>query len=48
LRINGDRRSLHLATADFLPGLVAAANFMRLSLRKAGRDLRFLFFILQA
>jgi hypothetical protein len=30
-----NRRSLHCATPDFLSGLVALANFMRLSLRKA-------------
>ena len=28
-------RSLHYATPDFLSSLVALANFMRLSLRKA-------------
>jgi hypothetical protein len=30
-----NRRSLHSATPDFLLGLVALANFMRLSLLKA-------------
>jgi hypothetical protein len=30
-----DRRSLHCATPDFLSSLVALANFMRPSLRKA-------------
>jgi hypothetical protein len=30
-----NRRSLHYATPDFLSRLVALANFMRLSLRKA-------------
>jgi hypothetical protein len=28
-------RSLHFATTDFLSGLMALANFMRLPLRKA-------------
>jgi hypothetical protein len=32
---NGNRRSLHYATPDFLLSLVALANFMRLSLLKA-------------
>jgi hypothetical protein len=31
----GNRRSLHYATPDFLSSLVALANFLRLSLRKA-------------
>ena len=35
LRPKRNRRSLHYATPDFLSGLVALANFMRLSLRKA-------------
>jgi hypothetical protein len=33
--INANRRSLHCATPDFLSNLVALANFMLLSLRKA-------------
>jgi hypothetical protein len=35
LSIEGNRRSLHCATPDFLLRLVALANFMRLSLLKA-------------